>query len=105
MAEARQKEMKVNITVVATKTFMAGLEPTDVAMLQRNARTATRVNLLKIAYGNTGRRLSFRLARRLPRIHATAGSAHGLLTTVDFRFARCRGVSAIHSDRATSHYR
>jgi hypothetical protein len=39
MAEARQKEMKVNITVVATKTFMAGLEPTDVAMLQRNART------------------------------------------------------------------
>ena len=25
MAEARQKEMKVNITVVATKTFMAGL--------------------------------------------------------------------------------
>jgi hypothetical protein len=39
MAEARQKEMKVNITVVATKTFMAGLEPADVAMLQRNART------------------------------------------------------------------
>jgi len=37
MAEARQKEMKVNITVVATKTLMAGLEPsTDVAMLQRN---------------------------------------------------------------------
>jgi len=27
MAEARQKEMKVNITVVATKTLMAGLEP------------------------------------------------------------------------------
>jgi len=26
MAEARQKEMKVNITVVATKTLMAGLE-------------------------------------------------------------------------------
>jgi hypothetical protein len=27
--------MKVNITVVATKTFMAGLEPsTDVAMLE-----------------------------------------------------------------------
>ncbi len=38
MAEARQKEMKVNITVVATKTLMAGLEPpTEVAMLQRNA--------------------------------------------------------------------
>jgi hypothetical protein len=33
--------MKVNITVVATKTFMAGLEsPTDVAIIQRNARTA-----------------------------------------------------------------
>jgi hypothetical protein len=38
MAEARQKEIKVNITVVATKTLMAGFEPsTDVAMLQRNA--------------------------------------------------------------------
>jgi hypothetical protein len=35
MAEARQKEMKLNITVVATKTFMAGLEPADVAMLQK----------------------------------------------------------------------
>jgi hypothetical protein len=30
--------MKVNITVVATKTFITGLEPsTDVAILQRNA--------------------------------------------------------------------
>jgi len=30
--------MKVNITVVATKTFMAGLDPsTEVAMLQCNA--------------------------------------------------------------------
>jgi hypothetical protein len=29
--------MKVSITVVATKTFMAGLEdPTEVAMLRRN---------------------------------------------------------------------
>ncbi len=38
MAEARQNEMKVNITVVATKTFMAGLDPsTEVAMLQGNA--------------------------------------------------------------------
>jgi len=27
MAAARQKEMKVNITVVATKTFTAGLVP------------------------------------------------------------------------------
>jgi hypothetical protein len=26
--------MKLNITVVATKTFIAGLEPADVAMLQ-----------------------------------------------------------------------
>ena len=37
MAEARQKEMKVNITVVATKTLMAGLEPADVAMLRGRA--------------------------------------------------------------------
>ena len=45
MAEARQKEMKVNITVVATKTFMAGFEPsTDVAMLRRNARPQIRTN-------------------------------------------------------------
>ena len=49
MAEARQKEMKVNITVVATKTFMAGLEPADVAMLQRMRELLIRVNLLKIA--------------------------------------------------------
>lgn len=35
MAEARQKEMKVSITVVATKTFIAGLEPsTGVAIIQ-----------------------------------------------------------------------
>jgi hypothetical protein len=32
MAEALQKEMKLNITVVATKTFMAGLDPADVAI-------------------------------------------------------------------------
>lgn len=37
MAEARQNEMKVNITVVATKTLMAGLEPADVAMLRGRA--------------------------------------------------------------------
>ena len=38
MAEARQKEMKVNITVVATKTFTAGLEfSADVAILQKIA--------------------------------------------------------------------
>jgi len=49
MAEARQKEMKVNITVVATKTLMAGLEPpTEVAMLQRNA-DCDRNKTLKIA--------------------------------------------------------
>ena len=46
MAEARQKEMKVNITVVATKTFMAGLEPsTEVAMLQRGALPQIGMNL------------------------------------------------------------
>ena len=34
MAAARQKEMKVSITVVATKTFTAGLElSSDVAIL------------------------------------------------------------------------
>ncbi len=45
MAEARQKEMKVSITVVATKTFMAGFEPsTDVAMLRRNAGPQIRTN-------------------------------------------------------------
>jgi len=50
MAEARQKEMKVNITVVATKTLMAGLEPsTDVAMLRGVPELLIRVNLLKIA--------------------------------------------------------
>ena len=49
MAEARQKEMKVNITVVATKTFMAGLEPADVAMLQGNVNCRCKVNPLKIA--------------------------------------------------------
>src|ERR1700739_329791 len=38
MAAARQKEMKVSITVVATKTFTAGFDPsTDVAMLGRSA--------------------------------------------------------------------
>jgi hypothetical protein len=37
MAEARQNEMKVSITVVATKTFTAGFVPSgDVAMLQMN---------------------------------------------------------------------
>jgi hypothetical protein len=51
MAEARQKEIKVNITVVATKTFIAGLEfSTGVAILQRSARvTRIHVNPLKIA--------------------------------------------------------
>lgn len=50
MAEARQKEMKVSITVVATKTFMTGLDPsTDVAMLPGVQETAYKVNLLKIA--------------------------------------------------------
>ena len=46
MADARQKEMKVSITVVATKTFMAGLEPsTDVAMLQRNVDSQIRISI------------------------------------------------------------
>jgi hypothetical protein len=39
MAEARQNEMKVNITVVATKTLTAGLDPSrDVAILAANTR-------------------------------------------------------------------
>ena len=33
MAEARQNEIKVNITVVATKTFTAGFDPADEAIL------------------------------------------------------------------------
>jgi hypothetical protein len=37
--------MKVNITVVATKTFMAGLEPAEVAILKINTRTANSTNL------------------------------------------------------------
>ena len=46
MAEARQKEIKVSITVVATKTFTAGFVPAgEVAMLQTSARTAYQVNL------------------------------------------------------------
>ena len=53
MAEARQNEMKVNITVVATKTFMAGLEPSrDVAMLQKNARP---LRIKKLIEDSTGR--------------------------------------------------
>jgi hypothetical protein len=49
MAEARQKEIKVNITVVATKTLIAGLEPADVAMLQGVRGLLITINLLKIA--------------------------------------------------------
>ena len=49
MAEARQNEMKVNITVVATKTLMAGLDPADVAMLQECVGLLIRINQLKIA--------------------------------------------------------
>jgi hypothetical protein len=41
--------MKVNITVVATKTLTAGLEPADVAMLQRMRGLLIRINLMKIA--------------------------------------------------------
>jgi hypothetical protein len=44
--------MKVNITVVATKTFIAGFDPSgvDVAILQMSARELpTRINVLKIA--------------------------------------------------------
>jgi hypothetical protein len=46
MAEARQKEIKVNITVVATKTFTAGLEPSaDVAMRGMGAQVLLEMNL------------------------------------------------------------
>jgi hypothetical protein len=55
MAEARQKEMKVNITVVATKTFMAGLEPsTDVAMLQNECEPNLKTNF-EDSTGKAGR--------------------------------------------------
>src|SRR6266567_5436090 len=44
MAAARQNEMKVSITVVATKTFTAGFVLSgDVAMLERMAATAIKV--------------------------------------------------------------
>jgi hypothetical protein len=46
--------MKVNITVVATKTFMAGLEPAEVAILKINTRTANSTQTLKIAQGGPG---------------------------------------------------
>jgi hypothetical protein len=37
--------MKVNITVVATKTFMAGLEPsTDIAMLEEARKPGSGIN-------------------------------------------------------------
>jgi hypothetical protein len=39
MAAARQNEIKVNITVVATKTFTAGFPSTEVAMLQEESGT------------------------------------------------------------------
>jgi hypothetical protein len=41
--------MKVNITVVATKTLMAGLDPAEVAMLRKLRGLLIRVNLMKIA--------------------------------------------------------
>src|SRR5580693_1208460 len=76
MAEARQKEMKVNITVVATKTLIAGLEPsTEVAMLRGRATTyqgkpiedsiggvprvrAAAAKFINFAIGGTSRELS-----------------------------------------------
>jgi hypothetical protein len=62
MAEARQKEMKVNITVVATKTLMAGLEPADVAMLQGNAQTAYQDKPIEDSIGEREWSDSFRFA-------------------------------------------
>jgi hypothetical protein len=50
MAEARQNEMKVNITVVATKTFTTGFEPSaEVAMPAMIAPERYEVSLLNIA--------------------------------------------------------
>lgn len=50
MAEARQKEMKVNITVVATKTLTAGLLPSaEVAMLYEDCGKRYENDPLKIA--------------------------------------------------------
>jgi hypothetical protein len=44
--------MKVNITVVATKTFMAGFDPSaDVAMLQRSARQKYKWKLIEDSTG------------------------------------------------------
>ena len=50
MAEARQNEMKVSITVVATKTFTAGFVLSGaVDMLLMNGRLQSRLNPMKIA--------------------------------------------------------
>jgi hypothetical protein len=48
--------MKVNITVVATKTFTAGFDPSreDVAILQMNAGLPINLIQLKIAQGSRG---------------------------------------------------
>jgi hypothetical protein len=49
--------MKVNITVVATKTFTAGFVPSGaVAMLQIDSGTALMRNPLKIAQGGPAKR-------------------------------------------------
>jgi len=45
MAAARQKEMKVNITVVATKTLTAGLVPSvDIAIVKNDYVELKEVN-------------------------------------------------------------
>ena len=55
MAAARQNEIKVSITVVATKTFTAGrLELSKEVDMQRVPQQAGRGNLTKIAHGMLG---------------------------------------------------
>src|SRR5580693_9358652 len=80
MAEARQKEMKVNITVVATKTLIAGLEPsTDVAMLRGRATTYQGKPIEDSIGGVRGRGQWQRNSSTLQSARSL-GNVHGLLS-------------------------
>jgi len=56
MAAARQNEMKVNITVVATKTFTAGWIPQRMPFSRKLPYDSYEVNPLKIAQGRAPHR-------------------------------------------------
>jgi hypothetical protein len=61
--------MKVNITVVATKTLMAGLEPADVAMLRGRA-TAYQGKPIEDSIGERG------WEGRFPTCSSTSENSH-----------------------------